>query len=397
MSDLRVGAGISVASETSRAVEEAVRAAQQGLGGLDPRLAVLTATVDHDAARVQAEMQRVLPGVPIHGATTSLGVLHIGGVAAGTSGAVGVLLLASQQGVRFATGSAVMGTSGREAGRKAAQVLADKGHGGKPSVLWIAASPGNEEDVLAGVGDVFPSVPVFGGSAADHTIEGAWKVFTEDGAVSGGVSLAGLFGDVRIGAAIAGPYSPSDARAVITNADGRTIKTLADRPAATVLHEWVGDAIADQVREGGNLLVQTALTPLGIARRGTEGDYYVLLHPAQAHTDGRVDVFARAQTGDILCLMRGTQESLVGVVDTLVDQSLVRGGMKPEDVRGAMLIYCAGCAGAVGSGLDTALARVRARLGNVPLIGRCTFGEQGFVPGVGNVHTNLSVALVLLG
>jgi hypothetical protein len=27
----------------------------------------------------------------------------------------------------------------------------------------------------------------------------------------------------------------------------------------------------------------------------------------------------------------------------------------------------------------------------------CTFGEQGFIPGLGNVHQDLSVSLLLIG
>ncbi len=43
------------------------------------------------------------------------------------------------------------------------------------------------------------------------------------------------------------------------------------------------------------------------------------------------------------------------------------------------------------------LAALRSRLGDVPVLGFCTFGEQGVIPGLGNVHSNLSVALVLAG
>ncbi|MEO1175099.1 MAG: hypothetical protein AAFX94_24050, partial [Myxococcota bacterium] len=61
----------------------------------------------------------------------------------------------------------------------------------------------------------------------------------------------------------------------------------------------------------------------------------------------------------------------------------------------AFLIYCAGCAGAVGPALDRGVAEWASRLPGVPLMGLCTFGEQGFVPGHGNRHGNLSVGLVL--
>jgi hypothetical protein len=397
MSDLRAGAGISTQAEVARAVDEAVSTARAGLAGAAPGLALVTATVDYDAAGLWAELQRVLPDVPLQAVSTSLGALSTAGVAAGRHGSLGVLLLSSAEDARFAVGTAAVRTTPREAGRRAAQAIAARGLAGMPRVLFIAGSPGAEEELLAGVGEIFPDVPVFGGSAADHTIEGLWWVFTDEGPVRDGVSVAAVYGDVRVGAAIEAPYRPTEASAAITAADDRAIRALDGRPAGEVLQGWIGAPIEDQVREGGNILVQTALTPLGIARRGTAGDFYTLLHPAQAHRDGVVDVFARAEPGETVCLMRGSEASLVSVVEQLADSALSEGGLRPEEARAGVLIYCAGCAGAVGAGLERALQGLQGTFGALPLSGRCTFGEQGHVPGVGNVHTNLSVALVLLG
>jgi len=396
MSDLVTSAGHSAASETAEAVREAVASAMRGLSGQTPRLCMVAATMDHDALRVHEALGAALPGVPVHGATTSLGVLTSSGVVMGPGGGVGVLLFASAADATFGAGSADFAEGARAAGQKAARALASSGRAGeKPALVFIAATPGQEEQVLAGVHDVLPGVPVFGGSAADHAIEGAWSIFTNDGPKREGVTLAGIWGrSVHIGAAIEGPYEPTDKRAAVTASNGRTIKSLDGRSATEVLHGWVGEAITDQVREGGNLLVQTALSPVGI-QRGE--DFYLLLHPAQAHTSGNVDLFAEAPEGATLCLMSGSGDTLVGIVDRLVDRCLASSKLDAKDARGAFLIYCAGCAGAIGGRIDEVLSRLSARLPGVPLLGFCTFGEQGHVPSVGNVHTNLSVALVVAG
>jgi hypothetical protein len=242
-------------------------------------------------------------------------------------------------------------------------------------------------------------VPIFGGSAADHAIQGGWSIFTNHGTQREGVTLAAIFGDtVRVGAAIEGPYQPTEHKAQVTASSGRTVKALNGRAATEVLHSWIGDAIADQTREGGNLLMQTALNPIGIARSGSDGKpFHVLLHPAHAHPDGNVDLFAEAPEGATVCLMSGTGDSLVGIVDNLVDRCLKSSNLRVEDARGAFLIYCAGCAGALGNRIDEVLSRLAEKLPDVPLLGFCTFGEQGHVPEIGNVHTNLSVALVIVG
>jgi hypothetical protein len=400
MGDLKVGAGYSAERDTEAAVREAVLAARKTLGGVEPGLVMLAATVDHDAALVDQAVRRELPNARVHGATSSLGVLGQNGVVMGAGGGVGVMLFGSEgDGVHFAVGSSTLEDGAHEGGRRAAEILARRGpEGQKPRVLFVAATPGDEEEVLAGIGEVLPGVPIFGGSAADHAIEGAWSVFTTQGAVKMAVSLAGIYGDVKIGSAFDGPYEPTEKRETVTQAKGRSIATLGGRPAAQVLHEWIGDGIAEQVRDGGNLLLQTALSPVGIAHKNAKGDsYYLLLHPAHAHAAGGVDLFARAPEGATLCLMRGSEESLIGIMDRLVDEALASSGMTPADARGAFLIYCAGCAGAVGSRINDVMSRLKSRLGDIPVLGFCTFGEQGFVPGVGNIHSNLSVALVLAG
>ena len=399
MSTLVTSSGFSATAETEEAVREAVALALHGLGENKPALCLLAATVDHDAQKVQTAVQKLLPSVPVHGATTSLGVLTPQGVVMGPGGGVGVMLYSGSDELAFAAGASDFAKGAHAAGAHAAKELLSHGPSGKkPVMVFIAATPGQEEQVLAGIHEVLPGVPVFGGSAADHAILGEWSIFTSDGIKKEGVSLAGFWGDMPIGASIEGPYEATDKHAVVTGAKGRSVTTMDGKRATDVLQSWVGDAIADQVREGGNLLVQTALSPVGIAR-GKEGEkpFYLLLHPAQAHTEGNIDLFAEAPEGTTLCLMSGSGDTLVGIVDRLVDNCLADANLKPEDVKNAFLIYCAGCAGAIGGRIEEVLSRLNTRLPSVPLLGFCTFGEQGFVPNVGNVHTNLSVALVVQG
>lgn len=400
MSFFMTSAGYSAAEDASSGVQEAIAAAKEGLSGNAPKLCILAATMDHDAAQIHKAVRAALPGVPIHGATTSLGVLGRSGVVMGSNGGVGVLLFASSDDAAFATGSADFADGPKAAGHKAAAQIVANGPSGKtPRLLFIAATPGKEEQVLEGIHEVLPGVPIFGGSAADHAIQGDWSIFTSDDTKREGVTLAAIFGDdIRVGAAIEGPYEPTANKARVTSANGRTVKALDNRPATEVLHAWIGDAISDQVREGGNLLMQTALNPIGIARGGREDKpFHVLLHPAHAHPEGNIDLFAEAPEGSTVCLMSGTGDSLVGIVDRLVDRCLDTSKLGVQDARGAFLIYCAGCAGALGNRIDEVLARLSSRLPNVPLLGFCTFGEQGHVPEIGNVHTNLSVALVVVG
>lgn len=396
MAHLHAGFGWSKAESAGAAVAEALKLARSALGPVSPRVAHVAMSVEHDAAAVIAALKEALPGVAIHGATSSLGVLGAHGVASGSHGALGVLLLGGDASVGLHVAATSLAQGGRAAGRKAAAAIAAQG---KPLVLWMHASPGAEEDILLGIADELPSVQVFGGSAADNAIVGDWKVLTTDGPLASGVSLLGFSGELHAGGAMLAPHTPTSHRGVVTDSDDRVLKTVDGRPAAQVLHEWIGDSIVDEVHDGGNILAQTSLRPLAFPMPSATGTHHVTVHPARIHVPGgQVDLFARASTGSEVCLMQGTAEQLVEALDKLIDEALAATSLTADKVHAAMLIYCAGCAGAVGPLLQDGLVRhIGARLGGVPLIGLCTFGEQGHVPGIGNLHQDLSLSLSLIG
>ncbi|QRK04440.1 FIST C-terminal domain-containing protein [Archangium violaceum] len=389
-----IGVGVGDDTDVEKAVHTAVEQARAQLGGVPAQAAYITATVDYEAARVHAAFQEELSGVSLHGVTTSLGVLTPVGVRNEGHGAVAVLLVGGAPGTAFVASSRE--TDGRQAGEKAARELVRKAGGKMPRMILFNASPGDEEEMLAGIASVCPDVPCQGGSAADHAIAGQWSVFTHEGPVPMGVSLLGLFGEVRLGTALSTPYSPTGVRARATGAEGRSLLSLDGQPAAQVLGRWMEGAIDDQLRSGGNILAQTALRPLAVRRDMGNRDHYVTVHPAHIHADrGAVDVFARIEPHDEVCLMTGTAEGLVNEVAHLIDTALAHGGMTTRDVKGASLIFCAGCAGALGPRIDEGLRTFARLLPGVPLLGLCTFGEQGHIPGLGNVHQDLSLSLTL--
>jgi hypothetical protein len=332
--------------------------------------------------------------VALHGVTTSLGVLTPSGVRNSGSGAVAVMLFGGEPGSALVASS--LEKEGRKAGEAAAQALVRQAGGKQPKMILFNASPGLEEDMLLGIASVCPNVPCQGGSAADHAIAGQWSVFTHEGPVPAGVSLLGIFGEVQLGTALSTPYAPTGTTAKATGTEGRTLMTLDGQPASQVLGRWLEGAIDHQVRSGGNILAQTALRPIAVRRGTGSGDHYVTVHPAQVHPDkGTVDVFARIEPGDEVCLMSGSPEALVSEVAHLIDAALEQGGLTTKDVKGAALIFCAGCAGALGSRIDEGLRTFSRLLPGVPMLGLCTFGEQGYIPGLGNVHQDLSLSLTL--
>ena len=120
------------------------------------------------------------------------------------------------------------------------------------------------------------------------------------------------------------------------------------------------------------------------------------MHPAHVHADkGTVDVFARIEPDDEVCLMSGTAEGLVNEVAHLIDKSLAQGGLTVRDVKGASLIFCAGCAGALGPRIDEGPAHLRAAAARSARAGPVHLWRAGPHPGPGNVHQDLSLSLTL--
>jgi hypothetical protein len=391
---LTIAVGVGDAAETEQAVRSAVEQARARLGGVPAQAAYITSTVDHEAGRVHTAFREVLAGVPLHGVTTSLGILTPSGVRNEGQGAVAVMLVGGAPGVARVASSTE--SDGRRAGEAAAKALLGQSGGKQPTMILFNASPGLEETMLEGIASVCPGVPCQGGSAADHAIAGQWSVYTHEGPVPAGVSLLGLFGEARTGTALSTPYSPTGTRARATSAEGRRLLTLDGQPAARVLGRWLEGAIEHQVSAGGNILAQTALRPIAVRRVAGERSHYVTVHPAQVHADsGAVDVFARIEPEDEVCLMSGSPEGLVAEVAHLIDAALAQGGLTAREVKGASLIFCAGCAGALGPRIDEGLRTFSRLLPDVPMLGLCTFGEQGYIPGLGNVHQDLSLSLTL--
>ncbi|MFO0579469.1 MAG: FIST N-terminal domain-containing protein [Polyangia bacterium] len=399
MSQLLAAIGYSIEEDTAVAVREAVAQARAALGDQPPSVAFLTSTVDHQASAVLDALRRELPGVAVHGITTSLGVLGARGIVAGGGGAVAVLLLGGTGEIRVVAGAAEIKDDPRAAARAAAQALREAAGGAMPRVAIFNAAPGHEEALLETLAQELPGVPMYGGSAADNAIIGEWSVYSEHGAFGNAISLLGFFGPVAFGGAMRAPYQANGLCGQVTAAEGRCLRQIDGRPAASVLNEWLGGALADQVRDGGNILAQTALRPIGLRYETGSDAHWLSIHPAHIdEKDGSVSLFAQAQSGATLCSLSATTDELIGVMGSLFDEALQRSGMRREDVRAGLLIYCAGCAGAVGQKLHEGLqAELGPRLGSAPLLGLCTFGEQGFVPGIGNLHQDLSVSLLLLG
>lgn len=332
----------------------------------------------------------------LHGATSCLGAM----TGAGVHDGVAAFAIEDPDGC-YGSAAEPYGADARAAATRAvtrALARADRS-GETPDLVWLSATPGVEEAVLAGIEAVVGAdVPIIGGSAADNSVEGGWFVLDAETTTGAGLVVTVLFPSTAISFAYQNGYSPTGRQGMVTRASGRTIHEIDGQPAMQVYSDWTQGAVRPPQTSTGTeaILSESTLWPLGREVTQLGGvPFYLLAHPATAHGSGDVDIFATVAEGETLTLMTGTVDSLTDRAGRVAALARKLGPGETRPVAGALMIYCGGCMLTVRDGLDRVVSGVDAALGGAPFLGAFTFGEQGALVGAGNRHGNLMISCII--
>jgi len=360
----------------------------------NPSWILAYATIDVPLEAALESLNAAHPGVPVFGCTSFQGVFSPTGFARGMQLLVGE----PSDGVSV---HVVFRAGGAGGARAAARAAAAELRAALPDTidhLLLHATPGFEETILEGIEDGFDVAPppVYGGSAADYDLSGAWRVFGNNTTAREGFVLIGFSAKYgAVGSFVSG-YTASSTRGIVTSVQGRTIKSINNKPAATVYNEWTKGAIAAQL-QGGVVLSATTLHPLGRAvDKSAAVKRYVLSHPHQVIPGGSLSLFTDVKVGDELVLMFGSQSALVDRTEQAVRRA-IGSTVSTGSLAGAILIYCGGCVGALGDQVHSVAGGFEAIVGGAPFVGAATYGEQGSFPGQQrtNRHGNLMCDTVM--
>ena len=177
---------------------------------------------------------------------------------------------------------------GRELALKAMKELSVK----RPDYFFMTASPAEEEEYILGVQDVIGDVPVFGGSAADNTVEGKWSIICDDLVFADGCAIALFATDAKMKNIYTGAFNETDDAGIITEVKGkRTLVSIDGVPAVKKYCEWTGKNEADV--SGGNLLSATIFNPLGV--KDIIGRCTAVRHPMFANEDLSMNIGANLE------------------------------------------------------------------------------------------------------
>jgi hypothetical protein len=346
------------------------------------------ATVDVPLEQTLAAVAAAQPGVPVFGCTSFQGVFSPTGFTRGMH----ALAAGRDEPIRAIPVLRAVGAAQARKEACAAALEIQNALGCEPSTILMHATPGFEERILSGIDDAFPSAapPVYGGSAGDDEMNGAWKVFLGTQIISEGFVLVGFSSSGRVLGSFVSGYAPTKTRGKVTSACDRIVQSIDHLPAAKVYNEWTHGSIQNQLG-GGVVIHQTALKPLGrVVDKVGSMSRYLLSHPHQVLADGALWFFCDMKLGDELVLMLGTDTALL----ERTNQALNRALFSKDEVKnlaGGILIYCGGCVSVVGAKMPQVTESFRQQMRGAPFVGAATFGEQGCFAGrpAFNRHGNL--------
>ena len=372
----RVGAGISTEIDPGAAATEAARIAAEALGGAEPDLAVVFAAGAHLAAP-----QDTLDAVHDTLAPSSL-------VGCGAGGVLG-------SGRELESGTAIAVWAAHFAGGTArpfhAQVEGDDDEAvvvGMPEVgpdgaLMMLCDPYSfpADQVLAGIADAVPGLPVLGGLSSARSLDGAAALFFErevcrDGAV--GVSLEG----VEMLPCVSQGAAPLGRELTITAAEANVIYELAGQPAITTVEQVIAElSMHDRALIAGGLLLGVVID--GGKPEYEQGDFLVRgVLGADANT-GAIVIGATVKTGQVVRLhardARSADEDLRRAL-RLRAQAI---GGQPA---GALVFSCNGRGQQMFGISDHDANLVAEELGGAPAAGFFAAGEIGPVGGRSFLH-----------
>ncbi len=402
------------------AIPEAVAAAKRGLKGKIPNFAhVVYISNDNHEAIIDEVRSQIGPGVKIYGITSNI-IITNDGLIETKKFAIGVLLSASTDTV-YSVGTIDLeqAASPEEAGRKAiADAISNAGKEAtdKPDmILYMGTTKrGEENQILGGIAEIVGTdVPVIGGNAKDFgpTFTNNWRQFTEDKTYSTGLILVAVYAN-HVGWGFDSTFKLTDIRAEVTESDGFRISKIDGKPALDVYNEWVGGEFYKRLEAGefnsdqeevdfALVKIFTLSNPIAKIIRGSGGQVsHFATSPipdAEDIENKTLTVYAQIVKGDEISLYRGNWQIAMNRVENIPQDALLRSGLKKGEGDFAVMAFC--------NGLKTLLpAEEFAKipfitnevLGGVPFLGAITAGEQGPLPGIGNVNANIIESVVLI-
>ncbi|MCC8127652.1 MAG: FIST C-terminal domain-containing protein [Clostridiales bacterium] len=366
---MKANVGSSTNSNPKLAGAEAAKKAKEGLSSIN--LAYVYASCDYDLDAMIAGIADEMPGIPLIGNTSYTGIITPEGFISSEDGFVGIMAVSDPD--------MIIGVAAVEktccpimAGEKAAKAAMEKaGKDVPPDYYYMAAPSGEEESYVKGITKVIGRVPFFGGTAADNTIEGNWKLYTDKGVFADGVVVAFFYTGKKMANKFTGAYNETSDMGVITKVnDKRVLAEIDGAPALQKYADWRGMSVDDL--KGGNLLAASITSPLGVKDR--LGDLTAIRHPMNGNDDLTMNIGNDLAVGTAVVRMEASVDELVNSTGETLASLKEKLGVPAGAYH---LVHCGGRRAGIDSRIDEVAEQIKKEAGDVPFIVEFTFGEYG--------------------
>lgn len=355
------------------------------------KVAFLYTSVDSDVKKVLEGAKSELGTAPIIGCTSSAGIITPDGFITSENGFTGILAIGDSE-LNVGVASSPRNSNPRETGIKVAkEAMKNAGRSDSPAYFYMIASPAEEEEYIKGIQEVIGMVPVFGGSAADNTVEGKWSIYTNDAIFADGVAVAFFYTDKEIKNVFTGAYRETTNAGIITKVRGkRTLVTIDGVPAVEKYAKWTGKKLKNL--EGGNLLVETITAPLGVKDR--LGDLVAIRHPMFANEDNSMNIGANLAVNTAVIQMEASVDELIDSTGNTMKELNKKMNV---DAGAYLLVHCGGRRLGIGDRIDEVAEQLKKEAKGVPFITIFTFGEYGVEDNGGNTTGGLMLSFTAFG
>ena len=359
-------------------------AAMAGLA--DAKVGLLFTSVVLDQEEVVKGVRSVA-GTHVLGCTSSAAICVKDGYLNKETGYTGVMAFGGDVEVGVAGAAKQEGDCARTIGRKLAEEALAQLGGAEPDYFFMTASPAEEEKYIAGIQDVIGDVPVFGGSAADNTVEGKWSIICDDKIFADGCAIALFASKAPMCNLYTGQFKETDNFGVMTKVvDDRCLVEIDGEPALKKYCGWTGKT--EEACAGGNLLVETIFKPLGV--KDITGKVTAIRHPMAANEDGSMNIGAQLIEKTAVIQMEMSPDEMVAANPKTVKQV-------DEMMGGADSYFLVHCGGRrLGLQLEGKEAEiypaVKEVTGDKEFLMVFTFGEYGTAEHSANTVGGLSLS-----
>ena len=373
-------------------------AAKNANVGMRPKLGMMYCSCNDDVEEVVSGAMSSMKGAPIIGCTSSGMIITNDGIIESEDGFAGLMSF-DDKNMNIGVAAHKAGKNAREIGRKVArQAVENAGENYSPNYFYMVASPKEEEDYLMGIQDVIGRVPMFGGSAADDTVEGNWKIFCNDQVFQDGVAVAFFYTDNDIVTSYTGAYRDTENYGLITEVkNDRTLVKIDGVSALKKYADWIGKKPSEL--KGQNLLVASITKPLGV--KDPLGNLTVVRHPMFGD-----DMGTKTTTDDVINLgNKVVEKTAIVQLEATVDELIKSTKTTLKDVKsqlttepaGYFLVHCGGRKLGIGDRIDEVYKNLVEEARGVPFITVFTFGEYGYDEHSANICGGLMLSFTAFG